>query len=178
MSACPVVTSPIQRLNFDVLWRIFNINADVFDDDRALKTTLATSRVCHDWRSLMLSSSSIWAHVIDLDHRLWERHDGNREMIRRCGSALMWMKYTEFSIYLRFAKPALRVIDTNWERIERLEVGVSAILVDHWTSLYRPALHLKSFAIRLNQDHYKFDNLIPSLFFWKCAHAASFSLER
>ncbi len=62
MSAGPV-SSPIQRLNFDILWHIFDINADIFDDDRALETTFATSYVCHDWRSFLLNSTSIWAHV-------------------------------------------------------------------------------------------------------------------
>ncbi len=61
MSADPV-NSPIQRLDFDVLWHIFDLNADIFDDDRALITTLATSYVCHNWRSLVLNSTSIWAH--------------------------------------------------------------------------------------------------------------------
>ncbi len=65
------VTSPIQSLDLDVLWHIFDINADIFDDDKALETTLATSYVCHDWRSLLLNSTSIWAHVIDLDHWQW-----------------------------------------------------------------------------------------------------------
>ncbi len=30
-------TSPIKRLNLDVLWHIFDINADTFDDDTALR---------------------------------------------------------------------------------------------------------------------------------------------
>ena len=92
MSACPVVTSPIQRLNFDILWRIFDINADMFEDHRALRTTLATSRVCHSWRFLLLSSSSIWAHLIDLDHWIWRRVKGSHEMIRRTGTAFLWVK--------------------------------------------------------------------------------------
>ncbi len=59
MSAVPI-TSPIQRLDLDVLWHIFNINANIFDDDEALETTLDTSYVCHEWRSLLLNSTSIW----------------------------------------------------------------------------------------------------------------------
>ncbi len=38
--------SPIQRLDFDLLWYIVSMNADMFNDKRALETTLATSRVC------------------------------------------------------------------------------------------------------------------------------------
>ncbi len=57
MSAHP---SSIQLLNPDVLWRIFDINADIFDDDTALNTTLASSYVCHSWRNILLSSTLIW----------------------------------------------------------------------------------------------------------------------
>ncbi len=52
-------TFPIQRLNLDVFWRICDIKADIFDDDRALNTTLASSYVCHSWRSVLLSSTLI-----------------------------------------------------------------------------------------------------------------------
>ncbi len=86
--------SPIQSLSFDVLWRIFDINADIFDDAKALKTTLATSYVCRDWRSFLLSSTSIWAHVMDLDHSLWGKVEGSREMMRRSGTALIVDKNT------------------------------------------------------------------------------------
>ncbi len=93
MSVGPM-TSPIQRLDIDVLWHIFNINADIFDDDTALETTLATSYVCHDWRSLLLHSTSIWAHVINLSHWMWNTVEGSRELIRRSGTALPWIKNT------------------------------------------------------------------------------------
>lgn len=163
-SASPLVASPIQRLDFDVLWRIFNMNADIFDDQRALKTTLATSYVCQAWRSFLLSSPSIWAHIIALDHSLWSTVGGTDEMIRRCGTALMWMKTNEVYLPLHRLKAAMNIIDVNWERIERLEVKFLAGPMDHWTPLYRPALHLKSFAVYLNQEYHNFNNILPSLF--------------
>ncbi len=61
----PSPNSSIQRLDFDLLGCIFTMNTDMFDDPGALETTLATSRVCRDWRSFMLDTSSIWARVID-----------------------------------------------------------------------------------------------------------------
>ncbi len=122
----PPVTSPIQRLSFDVLLHIFDLNADIFEDDTALKTTLATSRVCHDWRVFLLSSSSIWAHVIDLDHPLWFKVEGTRKIIRRSGTALLWTKTAQLrSVFQRGAKNILNIIVTNWERIQKLEAVVS-----------------------------------------------------
>ncbi len=88
MSAGPV-PSPIQRLNFDILWHVFDLNADIFDDYRALETTLAASYVCHDWRSLLLNSTSIWAHVMDLSHWKCFTAKGSRELIRRSGDSVV-----------------------------------------------------------------------------------------
>ena len=156
MSASPVVNCPIQRLNVDVLWRIFDINADIFNDHRALHTTLATSGVCHDWRTLLLNSPSIWAHVMDLDNRLWNTLEGTREMIRRTGTALMWMR----TILLH----RMNIIATNWERIEKLEIYIRPNEEDHWTALRRPAPYLKSFSIRFNPEYHKFKDPMPSLF--------------
>ena len=160
--------SPIQRLSFDVLWCIFDINADInadiFYDATALKTTLATSYVCSDWRSLLLSSTSIWAHVMDLDHPLCRKVEGSREMVRRSGAALMCIKTHSLHLYRSGAKQILNIIDTNWDRIQKLEVTLYADFVDQWTSLYRPALHLESLKIVFNQESSKFDNLLPSLF--------------
>ena len=90
------VNPAIQRLDFDILWHIFDMNADIFEDDTALKTTLATSRVCRDWRNFMLSLTTIWAHVIDLDHLLWNSVEGSREIIRRTGTALMWIQSVSY----------------------------------------------------------------------------------
>ena len=71
----------------------------------------------------------------------------------------------------------MNVIDMNWERIERLEVKFFAGLVDHWTPLYRPALHLKSFAIYLNQEYHNFNDLLPSLFSGRAPMLRDFHLE-
>ena len=84
--------SPIQRLDLDILWCIIKMNADMFNDPRALNTTLATSLVCREWHSFMLNTTSIWAHLIDLDHWIWRRVKGSHEMIRRTGTAFLWVK--------------------------------------------------------------------------------------
>ncbi|KJA19430.1 hypothetical protein HYPSUDRAFT_893940 [Hypholoma sublateritium FD-334 SS-4] len=152
----------IQRLDVDILWAIFLINADMFNDHRALETTLATSRVCHGWRSFMLEMTSMWAHLIDLDHRLWRTVEGRRELMRRSGTGLLWMK-TDY-LYLRCAKNILGVLSKNWERIQRLEVTMQVEHVDLWLPLYLPAPHLESFDITFREDSHVFKHVVASLF--------------
>ncbi len=163
MSTFPA-SSPIKRLNFDILWRIFDINADVFEDNSALDTTLSESRVCHDWRDFLLSSTSLWAHVMDLDNWIWSSVEGSREMIRRTGTASLWVKTHSSNPYRRGMKDIRDTINENWERIQKLEITVYADLERHWKSLYRPAPHLTFFSIVFNHKFWKFENLLASLF--------------
>ncbi|KJA19433.1 hypothetical protein HYPSUDRAFT_44336 [Hypholoma sublateritium FD-334 SS-4] len=162
MSALPV-NSPIQRLDFDILWCIVKINADMFEDYGALETTLATSRVCHSWRSFMLSTTSIWAHLFDLDHGLWRTARGRRELIRRSGKALLWMKTNKYSPCTR---DVLTVIGKQWGRIQKLEVTIryGSGRLAQWSVLLRPAPHLESFDIIYTWDCGKENHIFTSLF--------------
>ncbi len=139
MSAHP---SSIQLLNPDVLWRIFDINADIFDDDTALNTTLASSYVCHSWRNILLSSTLIWAHVMDLDHPLWNSVEGSHEIIRRTGTALIWVQ----SYSCVDLKAKLKIMKENWERIQKLKVTIHFDADQHAT-FCQPAARLESFSI-------------------------------
>ena len=145
------LNSPIQSLDFDILWYIVSINADMFNDERALETTLATSRVCSGWRTFMLSVPSIWAHLIDLDHLRWCTVNLRREMIRRSGTMLLWVKARR-CVGHHMDHPAHRMkfvldtLDENWDRIQRLEAN---ILIEHvgpdqWAPLCHPTPHLAS----------------------------------
>ena len=58
-------TIPIHLLNGDLLWYIINMNADMFDDRKALENTLSTSRLRRDWRNFMLSMTSLWEKLIN-----------------------------------------------------------------------------------------------------------------
>ena len=141
--------SPIQRLDFDLLWHVVNMNADMYNDERALETTLATSRVCRGWRASMLKMPSIWAHLIDLDrlHRLAVEFRG--EMIRRSGTAFLWVRArgrVDLDSLARYMKQVLNTLEENWNRIERLDAN---ILIEHvgpdqWATLCRPTPHLAS----------------------------------
>ena len=141
--------SPIQCLDFDLLWYIVSMNANMFDDDRALETTLATSRVCRVWRAFMLSMPSIWAHLIDLDNLHWRTAEFRREMIRRSGTVFLWVKArgcVDLDSPARYMKQVLNTLEENWNRIERLDAN---ILIEHvgleqWATLCRPTPHLAS----------------------------------
>ena len=61
-------SSPIHSLPYDLLMAIFEMNANMFVDDRALGTTRSTSQVCRSWRNIVLVTPSIWAKLIDLDY--------------------------------------------------------------------------------------------------------------
>ncbi|KJA26708.1 hypothetical protein HYPSUDRAFT_198956 [Hypholoma sublateritium FD-334 SS-4] len=144
--------SAIQRLDFDLLWCIVEMNANMFDDDkRALETTLATSRVCCTWRTSILNMPSIWARLIDLDHLHWRTVDFRHEIIRRSGTALLWVKANgcvghHLNDPIRCAKYVLSTIGENWGQIQRLEAEITIDYVDStdWEPLNLAAPHLES----------------------------------
>ncbi|KJA19391.1 hypothetical protein HYPSUDRAFT_204608 [Hypholoma sublateritium FD-334 SS-4] len=164
MSALPVY-SPIQRLDFDVLTCIFGMNADMFDDHRALETTLATSRVCRDWRSCILGTTSIWAHLIDFSDRNLRTAKGINELMRRSGISLRWIKVPYLPSFRReWAGFILLAVGEDLRRTQKLEVTIGGDHVDLWSQLYHPAPHLKSFGITFTQEWSKFNNIFSSLF--------------
>jgi hypothetical protein len=68
-----VADLPIAKLHRDLLWQIFALNLVIekhihTDDDRGpLKTACHTSQVCASWRQVIISSSSLWSNIIDLE---------------------------------------------------------------------------------------------------------------
>ncbi|KJA19394.1 hypothetical protein HYPSUDRAFT_204611 [Hypholoma sublateritium FD-334 SS-4] len=158
------VNSPIHRLDFDVLSCIFKINADI-SYYRALETTLATCRVCHDWRNFMLSTSSIWAHLIDFGDRQWYTVEGRRELILRSGTAFLSIKVPSLhTSSLHAAKIILNVVGENLQRLQELDVTLACQYVDQWRLLYQPAPHLESFGITFTQEWTEFNQIFSSLF--------------
>ncbi|KJA19427.1 hypothetical protein HYPSUDRAFT_204642 [Hypholoma sublateritium FD-334 SS-4] len=154
--------SPIQRLDYDILWCIIQINADMFNYDGALETTLATSRVCRNWRNFMLSTDSIWAHLVDLDHRLWRTAEGSTELIRRSGTALLWMK-----LHYYMYRPHDRIVHVpnilgkHLDQVQRLEVSLTCKYGDQWSLVYVPAVDFESFSITLEHESYRSNIAIP-----------------
>ncbi len=126
MSALPP-SAPIYSLDEDVLLHIFEFNADMFADSRALDTTRFTSQVCRQWRHLTLETSSLWAKLVDMNSIGNCRTDKwQNELFHRCGAALLWIKArSPGQIYLReHAEVLFRgLITKEWHRIQKIVVG-------------------------------------------------------
>ncbi len=101
---------------------------------------------------------------MDLDHPLWRTVEGRREMVRRTGTALVWMKTHRLRRNHHQVGNVLNVIDTIWERIQKLEVTVDTGLADQWTTLFRPAPHLESSSVLFDYESLKFEGQMASLF--------------
>ncbi|KJA19420.1 hypothetical protein HYPSUDRAFT_44331 [Hypholoma sublateritium FD-334 SS-4] len=164
MSALPG-NAPVQRLNFDILWEIIMINADMFNNRRVLETTLATSQVCRSWRRFMLNTPSIWAHLIDFRDRQWYAVKGRRALMRRNGTDMLWIKVPSmFTFGLERTKIISDVVSENWERLRELDVTIRHEDVDQWPLLRQPVPHLESFGITFTQYSTEFKHILSSLF--------------
>ncbi len=67
----------------------------------------------------MLCMPSIWAHLIDLDRLHWRTVEFRREMIRRSGTAFLWVKARRCVGHhlddpVRCMKYVLDALDENW----------------------------------------------------------------
>ncbi len=167
MSALPV-NSRIPYINVDILWCIIKINADIrrhhTDCSSAIETIMALSHVCRDWRNFMLTTSSIWAHLIDLGHCRWRAEEGRQELIRRSGTSLLWVKVPNFSGYtLHNAVGIVDIVVQNWHRIQDLDVTIGREYVDQWPLLYLPAPHLETFFITFTEERNASENIFLSL---------------
>lgn len=163
--------SPVQRLNNDILRYIIEINANMFDDDTALETTLFISHVCRAWRTFMLGLPAIWAHLIDLDLLHGCGDEWMRELFRRSGTVLLWIKTRRCAFHgmtnpTDCTKYVLDIIGENWSRIQRLEATFDAGYVDaaQWTPLYLPAPHIESLSLIFSRRTSKFEFSFRSLF--------------
>ncbi len=150
--------APIQRLDTDLLLYITRMNADMFSDDKALGTTLSTSRVCRAWRLFMLNTPSIWARLIDLDRLHGCTPAWTHELFRRSGTAFLWMKAHgcmehTLSHPNLCSKYALDIISNNWSRLQRLEASFDTRYVEstQWEHLYLSTPHLESLFITLER---------------------------
>ncbi|KAF8961481.1 hypothetical protein BDZ97DRAFT_1759852 [Flammula alnicola] len=166
-------SGPITKLNRDILWYIFCMNADLDDpiaDRRSsckgLITAVRTSSVCKLWREiLLLDSASLWGRIIDLNLLAGQHDKWRQEVLKRTGSAPLHIKGRDLvtvneGIALRFFLSAL--LPAQWTRIRRfdLEVKVRATVSVNdglWSSVQQAAPYLESFSLQFGQE------LIPSV---------------
>ncbi|KAF8185109.1 hypothetical protein BJ912DRAFT_1060657 [Pholiota molesta] len=158
---------PISRLDRDVLWHIFSINADSSNSSvpywsppsdpqfSPLAISRRLSQVCRFWRRIILESSSIWGKCLDLD-LLRQRNDRwRREVLRRAGTALLVVRARTALMHnphVGVQKWLIDIISDYWTRIGVLDIviGSSDILKSPkvQSALRRPAPHLRLFAIQ------------------------------
>lgn len=152
-------SSPVYRLNVDVLLKIFHLNANMFIEDNALTNTRHASQVCRTWRATMLDTPTLWARLIDLD----SLHDlitikWPLELIRRSDQAPLWLKAVNRNSMATFTAHRssmphilfLSIIDIHWTRIQRIILDSRILKRVHISSsaLYRPAPRLDTFHIQ------------------------------
>ncbi len=94
---------------------------------RALDTTRIASQVCHQWRDLILQSSSLWGRLIDINYFFKCRSDKWREeIVRRSGTAPLWIN-ADF-VYQRGPRAKssqeffFQLMNNNWHRIHKLVI--------------------------------------------------------
>ena len=170
------LSSPIFKLNDDVLLYIFMLNADMFDDVDALDTARFTSQVCRSWRTLMLASSSLWARLIDMDRISDSSGDEwRKELMERSGDALLWIQLSDFHYSVNTSE-FFDFIAKNWHRIQKLFVHGNPPDVEFIPlPLKSPAPHLEVFDVSIfpnnsgetlgkSQPGFLFGNHAPRLF--------------
>ncbi|KAF4613170.1 hypothetical protein D9613_010899 [Agrocybe pediades] len=125
----PILT-PISVLHEELLWRIFMENADFPDDYmrwrinhlqvRPLIVARRCSQVCRRWRYILLSSSSIWRRMIDMDALIYRPETyWKEEVLSRAGQAPLWVYGTMKRCH---APDFLFFIQSNWHRLQALTI--------------------------------------------------------
>ncbi|CAA7269489.1 unnamed protein product [Cyclocybe aegerita] len=168
-----MASAPILQLREGILWFMFLLLADMEQDneihgtvlysfsrithDHALTTLRRVSQVCSLWRRALLSSSSLWARVVNLD-LLQQRTDHWRaEVARRTGAAPLVIRGTAIT------DPGLSLINcvvffssflrSNWKRVRVFDiegaVGETFMLpqMEFWSVLHQPAKQLEHFRL-------------------------------
>ncbi|KAF8802064.1 hypothetical protein BYT27DRAFT_7113497, partial [Phlegmacium glaucopus] len=89
----PNTRASVLRLNNDVLYYIFKLNADMFSYEDALSNTRKVSQVCQGWRNIILGSPSMWGRLLDFDSLRWSSDNWQNEVLRRSGSSsTLWIR--------------------------------------------------------------------------------------
>ncbi|KDR77975.1 hypothetical protein GALMADRAFT_244940 [Galerina marginata CBS 339.88] len=164
--------SPIQSLNPDLLWLIFELNTtqDSTSDSvfglssnstsssqstiPAIVTTRNTSQVCTSWRNILLESSSLWGRLIDLDMLDQPTNHWRNEILRRAGSAYLWITgnilgTTEQSTHVRTFFFSIIGDRDCWNRIQRIIVYLDILDIsdERWKALCNRAPNLEIFKV-------------------------------
>ncbi|KAF9556096.1 hypothetical protein CPC08DRAFT_107591 [Agrocybe pediades] len=152
---------------------------------RPIVTTRHCSHICCHWRSIMLSSSTIWGRLVDLDYLLSRKTDDwTAEIMERAGEALLWV-YGSMVDYQGARNHLLSTfLQENWARVEMLVVtdALHSILEQRkkmWAFLHEPAPRLRW--VDLSVDTMDADEFLPvpwNLFADKAPLLTEFRMDR
>lgn len=179
-------SSPMMRLNQDVLWRTFSMNADMDNDEefrvysndilknknsRALFTTWHSSQVCQIWRHTILNAPSLWAQLIDLDGLSSVDKLMKEEIICRTASCSLYIAGHVFASSPKERDFFLSILLKDWTRIQSLKVTIgqsNEIPGNVWNILLEPTKTLVCFKLRasngvnLPQENHPISNLFAN----------------
>ena len=169
----PTVDVPhIAKLNRDLLWQIFALNADIDAGPKGvvnisgtddlfrfspLTTARHTSQVCASWRKLIVGSTSLWGNMIDLES-LQQRSDTWRnEVLLRSGNSELSIKGNIMSETQGAMAFLVFLLNNHWTRISRIHIriynsGTQDWPENAWGALGRPAPCLRSCSICFQRD--------------------------
>ncbi|KAF4612993.1 hypothetical protein D9613_010820 [Agrocybe pediades] len=116
--------STMTALHEDLLFKIFLEDTYAgphfpFTKDRPLTTARHCSQVCRQWRSIFLSSSSIWGRLIDLNGLKETTDQWRNEILARTGDAVLWVYGFVNRDVWDFLSPFLQ---KNWRRVQILVI--------------------------------------------------------
>jgi len=129
--------SPILKLHDDLLWSIFDWNANMTEDKpatifffpktRALTTTHQSSQVCQRWRRILLYASSLWGNSLDLDTLSLGNDQWRDEILRRTGISLLSVRSSLQPLAITRSKSSREffysLFEKNWDRIRILHIS-------------------------------------------------------
>ena len=156
----------IDSLDCDTLLHVFTMNANMFSydgGDNALLTTWGTAQVCRRWRDMMLNTPSLWAKVVYIDNLCRRREEWWKELMRRTGTALLWIRVHDFlgeptpTDPSKFTKSVFAdILHENWDRIEKLVMNLiisDTFELPSWETFSRPAPVLETFDVTFVIQH-------------------------
>ncbi|KAF9556892.1 hypothetical protein CPC08DRAFT_710891 [Agrocybe pediades] len=172
-----------ERLNTDILYSIFNLNASDYhcDAKERLGITIRTSQVCKAWRGLLLESATIWAKLVYIGPSArgisLKRAS---EVLRRSKAAPLWLE-GNFTSTKDLGQEDLfdffiKILQKEWGRMQNITLisnphtcfVLHDILSAYSNPLHRPAPTLRSFNIHCTcwceRRQETLDRFQPSLF--------------
>ncbi|KDR74390.1 hypothetical protein GALMADRAFT_250306 [Galerina marginata CBS 339.88] len=127
-SSATIFTQQKFSLNNDLLWRILDINANMYhkseEEIPALTTLRLTSQVSASWRELAISAASLWGSVINLNHLNQKKGHWRDEVLKRSKLSLLCVKGKTGSS-LQSAEFFASILTDHWHRIRILDLEKS-----------------------------------------------------